>query len=147
MNVPQSESAMRRIITKALRDAGYEASAVDNEACDPGMPDVWYFKSAIGRPTTGWLELKHLDAEDLPKREDTPVRVPKYRPGQRIWHRNAQGACLPVHVLLLAGDEWLLLTGFWACNHLGNVPLATLREAAVARWTGGFNVSKLIPCL
>jgi hypothetical protein len=138
---------MRKAVTKALRERGFFAMAVDNESCEPGTPDVYYAQYRTCALASGWIELKHLDADDIPKRTDTPVRVPKYRPGQRIWHRRANEFNLNCHVLLVADQEWLLFPAFWAAHHLGNVPLATLREAAVARWSGGFDLEKILPCL
>jgi hypothetical protein len=139
---------MRKAVTKALRERGFFAGAFDNEACWPGTPDVHYHRRGLGGVLeVGWIELKHLDADDLPKRADTPVRVPKYRPGQRLWHLDANKRGVTCHVLLVVDQEWLFFPAFWAAHHLGNVPLATLREAAIARWSGGFDLEKILPCL
>jgi hypothetical protein len=142
---------MRRIMVAALRADGAFAMAVDNEACCPGTADVYTARIPMialseYRPARqSWTELKRIDK--LPARPETPVRVPCFKPHQRIWHRDAHAADVVTWVLLLVDDEWLLFNGWWAADHLGNVPIAELRKAAVCRWLGGFNLEHLTPWL
>jgi hypothetical protein len=146
---------MRRVVCAALREAGFFAGAFDNEACWPGTADVWYHggerqKTIVGelpKPRTGWTELKRVGADDVPKRDETPLRLTHYRPHQRQWHLAADKAGVRVTLLLLVGDEWFLFPAVWAAHHLGNVPISTLRASASVRWTGGFDLQKILPWL
>lgn len=141
---------MRQIVLRGLREYDFLAKAVDNEACDPGTPDIYYFRKLAFNPgvtITGWIEAKRIDERDLPAYPSTPIRVRHYTPQQRLWHQEAAKAGLSVHVLIIVGTEWLLLPGAWAASHLGNVVLDVLRTGADTTWRGGFEPQKLIPCL
>jgi hypothetical protein len=118
---------MRGRVVAALRPLG--AIAVENVAC-PGTPDVAH--------VLGWIELKQISR--WPARAETPLRVPHFRPEQRLWIRRWCCAAGPgsVTVLLRVGKEWLLLPGPWAADHLGNAKKATVLEATIVnlstRW-------------
>lgn len=56
---------------------------VENPA-DPGTPDVyWSLPLPVVRNTSGWMELKYLDAP--PVRDDTPIIVPTLTLDQVTW--------------------------------------------------------------
>lgn len=102
------ESNVRQKICRWLREAGLDASPVENSAC-PGYPDIEY----IG----GTIEIKYLSA--WPRRERTNVQVPKFSPQQRIWLRRRHRAGGLAFLLLVVGEDWLLFDGETAANYLG----------------------------
>jgi hypothetical protein len=138
---------MRKVVTAALRNAHFHAMAVDNEACSPGTPDIFYHSLDHAKGNsyiTGWIELKFL--REFPKRESTPVRFPHYTPQQRIWHRDYPGRC---NVLALVNRHWIVMRGYIAAEHLGNLPVRDLlhEDKALAWWTGSFDFGRLRPWL
>ena len=68
------ESTMRARVVKALRSL--HAVSVEN-GVGVGTPDV--------NCTTCWIELKAVTKANIPKREDTPVRLPHFTQQQKIW--------------------------------------------------------------
>lgn len=75
----------------------------------PGFPDIEY----IG----GTIESKLI--QRWPKRVDTIVRVPHYRPDQRAWHvkrRKAGGRC---HVVIQVDTTVFVFDAFIAAQGLG----------------------------
>lgn len=127
---------MRRAVIKLLRPL--HAISVENGMCHPGTPDV--------NCTLGWIELKATN--NWPAREETPVRLDHdLTPQQRIWlmkRRRAGGACW---VLLTVANDWLLLDGAVAAEHLGKVARWELEELAIATWPKTPTTEELIECL
>lgn len=76
------EQQQRKVLVKALNQAGQDATSVENPAC-PGTPDVQHID--------GWLELKFL--ETWPKRKETTVRIEHFSPQQRVWLLRRHMAC------------------------------------------------------
>jgi hypothetical protein len=106
--------------------AGLHPVRIENSA-SVGVPDV--------NITLGWIELKQVKAENMPKREATTLRLEHFTPQQRAWlagRMNAGGACW---LLLLLGDEWLLFRGMDAALSLGHLTVEATRSLACARWT------------
>jgi len=114
-----------------------DAMAVDNPAC-PGTPDVYYIN--------GWIELKEADA--WPVREDTPLRIPHFKPHQRAWairHIHKGGVC---SLLLKVGKfEWYLLDGWFSAHRLGKITRAEIRAAALEVFDKGLESERFIACL
>lgn len=131
-----AESNIRGRIIKIMHAAGMHAVSVENPAY-PGTPDVNYVE--------GWLELKQID--EWPKQEHTPVRVPHFRPEQRIWLRARWRAGGAAYVLLRVASDWLLLAGDYAADALGHVNKGELVARAVAYWQNRLNEKELIACL
>lgn len=98
---------MRQSLVELLRPL--DAYAVENP-CVPGMPDVEF----VG----GWVELKYVPA--WPKRKYiTVVRIPHFTPIQRAWIRRRAKYGGRVFVVLRVEDDWFVLPGAPAANHLG----------------------------
>lgn len=116
------ESDMRAQVVRLL--AGANAVAVEN-GVGVGTPDVNYVE--------GWLELKSVD---LPKNPDSPIRVPHFSAEQRLWLRRRTEAGGRAHVLLKAGNWWILLSAMTAAESLGTVPLGWLIDHCVDGWAG-----------
>lgn len=106
--------------------AGLDPVRVEN-AVNPGTPDV--------NCLLGWIELKQVRSEDMPKRANTVLRLDHFTPEQRAWlTRRAYfgGACW---VLLLLGETWLLIVGRTAAEHLGRVNVEQTLALASHVWT------------
>lgn len=98
---------MRQSVVELLRPL--DAYAVEN-VCVPGMPDV--------ECTAGWIELKYVPA--YPKRKYiTVIRCNHFTPIQRAWIRRRAKYGGRVFVLIRVEDDWFLLPGSKAANHLG----------------------------
>ena len=113
-----------------------DAQAVENPV-NPGTPDVEY----IG----GWIELKYI--EELPKRPDTPIRVPHFRPEQKVWIVKRTNKGGRVHVLLRVENTFFLLDGMFAVNKLGTLTYAQLATSALAVWYRSIDGQELINVL
>lgn len=113
------ESSMRARVINALRPL--HAVPIEN-AVGLGTPDV--------NCSTGWIELKSEDA--WPKRDETPLRLKRYTPHQKIWlkRRDAVGRAW---LLLRVGREWLLFRGRDA-DILGQSTRKQLFAAATRYW-------------
>lgn len=113
------ESSMRARVINALRTL--HAVAVEN-ALGLGTPDV--------NCSTGWIELKSEDA--WPKRDETPLRLKRFTPHQKIWlkRRDAVGRAW---LLLRVGREWLLFRGRDA-DIVGQSTRKQLFAAAARYW-------------
>lgn len=128
-----AESRIRGRVVAALRPLG--AIAVENSAC-PGTPDVAH--------ALGWIELKQVPR--WPARADTPLRVPHFRPEQKLWIRRWTAAAGhdSVTVLLRVGSEWVLLPGRWAADYLGTTKKETVLGFALVYWPKGFRPTDLL---
>lgn len=113
-----------------------DAQAVENPV-NPGTPDVEY----IG----GWIELKYLP--EFPKRTETPIRVPHFRPEQRAWitQRTLRGG--RVHVIIRIEKHFFLLHGMVAAQKLGQLTHLELINNSLAHWYGSIDGEQLIKIL
>lgn len=125
---------VRKQVVAALRPL--DAQSVEN-GVGIGCPDVNY--------ADGWIELKHLDA--WPARNDTPVAVPHFTPQQRVWHLRRTRAGGASYVLLKAGDDWALMRGDWAAEHLGRVTKDVIIGMSVRTYYGALDAENLVACL
>lgn len=111
--------------------------AVENSA-HPGTPDVAY----IG----GWIELK--EADEWPKRPQTPLRLPHFKPHQRAWairHSHKGGVCL---MLLKVGKfEWYLLDGLFSAHRLGKITREEIQSASLMVFNHGLDSERFLECL
>lgn len=130
------ESTMRQDIIKVLRKFWMHPQAIENSV-GTGVPDVNYVQ--------GWVELKAL--HEWPKRAATPVRIDHFTPQQRIWLRNRWMAGGAAYLLLKVDGEYLLFTGAYAADHVGNVPRMELINNAVGYWPKGLDEKELVTCL
>lgn len=105
--------------------AGLDPVRVEN-AVSSGTPDV--------NCLLGWIELKQIRAEDMPKRASTVVRLDHFTPEQRAWLTRRTHFGGAAWVLLLMAEEWLLFMGRDAAERLGRVNAAETRELACRRW-------------
>jgi hypothetical protein len=105
--------------------AGLHPVRIENSAAS-GTPDV--------NCTLGWIELKQVEAKDLPKRETTLLRLDHFTPEQRIFQLKRAIAGGPCWLLLRLDREWLLFTARVAADRLGKMTVAETREAAARRW-------------
>lgn len=105
--------------------AGLDPVRVEN-AVSSGTPDV--------NCLLGWIELKQVPAEELPKRPATVLRLDHFTPEQRAWLTRRTHTGGAAWVLMLMGDEWLLFMGRDAADRLGRVNVAETRELACRRW-------------
>lgn len=119
----QPESVIRTRVLQALRKFGGFAIAVENPAY-PGTPDVWWSGG-------DWIEIKQVPA---PKRPETVVDVPKYKPHQRLWARQCAEAGGRCWFLIRVGQEYLLLWGPIAADYVGTTNLEGLKAVATAWW-------------
>lgn len=128
-----TEKTLASKVVKLLRPL--DAMRVENP-CKPGTPDVEF----IG----GWVELKHV--RDWPKRASTPVRVPHFTTGQRLWltRRDKLGGL--ALLLVQVGPDYLLLSGAKAASILGTSTQAQLRAAAIATFTHRTLKEELAAC-
>ena len=81
---------------------------VENTA-DPGTPDI--------NLVDMWIESKCIGA--WPKRSDTIVRVPHYRPDQRAWQIKRRGMSGTCFVVLQVVSEVFVFDANEAAQHLG----------------------------
>lgn len=125
------ESDLRRRVVALLKPL--HAVPVEN-AARFGTPDINYIE--------GWLELKYVP--NWPRRWDTPVRVPSFKPMQRVWIARRSELGGRVHVLLRVENEWLLLPPLWAVENLGQATRPSLRSAAIGRWERKLEAHQLI---
>lgn len=130
-----SEAHMRRRVVKAL--AELDAVPVENAAACPGTPDV--------NCTEGWLELKKV--RSWPKHSRTPLRVPHFKPEQRIWLRRRWRADGRAFLLLQVGRDWVLLHGDVAADLLGHAPKEDLLDAACLWMPRGLDRERLMAAL
>jgi hypothetical protein len=94
-----------------VNDALASLDAVSTEF-GGGFPDVNH--------ALGWIELKQIS--DWPVNAATPVAVAKFYQDQRVWIRKRCRCALGiVHLILHVSrpDDWILLPGRWAADHLG----------------------------
>lgn len=105
--------------------AGLDPVRVEN-AVSSGTPDV--------NCLLGWIELKQIRAEDMPKRASTVVRLDHFTPEQRAWLTRRTHFGGAAWVLLLMGEEWLLIEGRTAAEHLGKMNTDETRQLASHRW-------------
>lgn len=129
-----TEQRMRQRVVKILRD--YDPVSVENPA-HPGTPDV--------NCTLGWIELKQHDK--WPVRAETPLRVPHFTQQQRVWLKRRWKAGGGAWLLIQVGQDWLLLSGRVAADHLGHVDRETLERLAIKTWNNGLLPEELIDCL
>lgn len=132
-----AEADQRRRVVHALR--ALHAIPVENGGCCPGTPDVAY----IG----GWIETKWL--REWPARPDTVVRLDHpLTPQQRLWHRLHARLGGVSWVLLQVRQEWLLLRGVDAADHLEvDCNRAQLTELAHRHWPRGLDEKELLECV
>lgn len=99
---------------------------------EKGTPDVEGSIRGVGF----WIELKEIPA--WPIRPETPVRIPHYKPEQRLWIRARTLAGGRVFLLLRVGKHpaarYLLFGGGYAWERVGNVSRAELERGAL--WAG-----------
>lgn len=110
---------MRARVIRALRPL--DAIAVEN-LVGLGTPDI--------NITLGWIELKAEDA--WPKRENTPLRLKRFTPQQRIFLRR-RDTFGRAWILLRVGREWVLLRGIHA-DLLGNATRTQLLNHSECSW-------------
>lgn len=127
------EGTMRSQVTGLLRK--FHAVAVE-DACAKGIPDV--------NCTLGWLELKSVD---LPKKPDTPVRVPHFTQDQKIFLRLRENAGGLAVLLLKASSWWLVFDAETAYEIVGKVPLSILVERCIGGWGRKPRKEELALCL
>jgi hypothetical protein len=125
-----AESNMRGRVCEALRVL--HAVAIENSV-DAGTPDV--------NCSAGWIELKQLPL--WPARPETHVRIPKFRPEQRLWLQNRCEKGGTAWLLLRVENEWLLFWGAWAARHINSCTKKQLIEGAVAYWPNGLDGNAL----
>ena len=132
------ESYMRQQVIQALK--GYHPISVENLVY-PGTPDI--------NCTLGWIELKQVGA--WPKRANTPLRVPHFTQQQRVWLRERHDAsvdrALPgAYVLIVVDKDWILLPGYYASLHLGDLLKQQLLQEL--HWTSTKEMKEgLVKCL
>lgn len=117
------ESAFWKTVRPRL--AGLDPVRVEN-ACAPGTPDV--------NCTLGWIELKIVPAEKMPKRATTDIKIPHFTVVQRIWLDRRTRSGGKAWLLLRVDKEWLLFDGTTAAQFVGRCPLEHLRKIAHAHW-------------
>lgn len=133
--MPRESQHMRRRVIQALRPL--DAIAVENSAY-PGTPDVAY----IG----GWVELK--EADEWPKKPDTPLRMNHFTRHQRAWIRRHAEKGGTVFVLLKVGkSEWFLIDGKIAADILGSATREELESASRLVFKTGLDNRRLLECL
>lgn len=117
-----AEDRVRTVVLAALRPL--HAVHVENVML-AGMPDINY--------VDGWLELKWL--KSWPRRPETVVAVPEFKPEQRVFLFNRCRAGGQARVLLRVGKSWLLLPGQWSAIYLGRSAVKVqIEEAAEKYW-------------
>jgi hypothetical protein len=96
-----SEAALWRVLKDELAIFG-SLRRIENSA-DKGTPDVAYCLRVPSwpRPTSGWCELKHMDA--WPAREITPLTLPELTLDQVLWHESWARAGGAVCLILRVG--------------------------------------------
>lgn len=74
-----------------------------------GIPDVncLFQLTALGKPIEGWIELKEAD---WPKRDSTPLLIPKLSREQVIWQNDWYEAGGRVGTVLQVGRDYFYLT-------------------------------------
>lgn len=131
-----NESTGRARLAKLMRDElGLHAHAVESGDTRPGIPDIEYCGRGVGQ---GWLEVKRLNA--WPKRESTPIRLPKgYLKRAQVTfmkHRLRAGGTCGL-ALQVEGRDWFLidpgvvLRGYDRAQELLVLDPYWLRETAV----------------
>lgn len=125
-----SEQSMWGVVRKALK--GMDPVRIENR-CELGTPDV-------NIATGDWIELK---IAELPKREETIVRVEHYTTEQRTWAIRRHHAGGRVWMLIKIRTSWLLIKGEVAAQYLGLVNFEKLKEVATATWQKKLNPSEL----
>ena len=128
-----SEKTMRQRVVKALKPL--DAISVEN-AVGAGTPDVNYVE--------GWIELKQM--EQWPSRGG-PLRVPHFKPHQRVWLRRRWKKGGAAYMLLQVKAEWFLLAGDTAAACLGEATAATLQNLSLHYWPNGLIAEELVKCL
>lgn len=131
----KENKSMRQTLVRLLKPL--HAISVENGGCHPGTPDINYVE--------GWIENKTLSR--WPARETTAVRVPLFKPQQRIWLLRRCKAGGRAFLMLNVGRDWLLFRGDDAAANLGYVTKETLFSLAVRTWKGTPNQQELIECL
>lgn len=102
----------------------------------PGTPDVSFAR--------GWMELKSV--EHWPKREATPLRLPHFTPGQRVWLVQHCAAGGWAFLLIKVARDWMLFDGIWAARYLGEITREEMLENTL--WhSEGLDKEGLIECL
>lgn len=105
--------------------AGLHPVRIENSVA-MGTPDV--------NCSLGWIELKVVQAKDIPKKADTILSIDHYTEQQRVFQlkRNrAGGACW---FLLLLGEMWLLFTSQKAVIDVGRHPVEGTKMCASRIW-------------
>lgn len=128
------ENAFRPTVLQALKPL--HGVFVENVML-AGTPDINYVE--------GWIELKWL--EDWPKKPQTPVRLPKFKRGQRIFLYKRCLAGGQAYLLLRVNLEWILLPGFWAATRLGTATRAEIIAAAWQHWPRRLMAAELVAFL
>jgi len=116
------EHGIRTKVVELL--AVLHAVPVENSV-QQGTPDV--------NCSVGWIEIKYVP--QWPARGG-PVRVEHFTTQQRWWlkqRRLARGSCW---LLLRVANDWLLLRGCWAADHLGTATREELETGARCVWRG-----------
>jgi len=118
------ETITRRRVLEVMRDGGWHAVPIDNEAAGPGTPDVDYCGRYDGRQFDGNVELKRVGA--FPKKEGTRFKIPHLTLKQRAWLRkrwDAGGACfLLVQIGVRSTLEYWCMPGINAAMFAGSDP-------------------------
>lgn len=113
---------MSRTVVEHLRPL--HPIRVENAAF-PGTPDLCYVE--------GWIELK--ECPSWPSGPQWPMRVPHFRPEQRIWLRRRVEHGGRAHLMLKVGRDWLLLAGDVAASVVGLMNEDDLKAQAELVWT------------
>ncbi len=120
-----AESNMRQRVILALK--GMDPISVENFA-HPGTPDINF--------TGGFIELKCCN--EWPIRKTTPLRVPHFKPQQRVWLTRRWRTNQRAWMLLRVGRDhdavWMLLAGDRAADIVGTATKAVLMTSAIGLW-------------
>ena len=131
-----SEQHMRQKVVRALKEL--DAVSVENPA-RPGTPDVNFIE--------GWIELKQLP-EWPNNADDSPVLVRHFTPQQRVWLSRRSRLGGNVFMLLQVKQDWILLEGAVAADHMGvDATREDLFNLAYRHWPAGLEEAELIEVL
>ena len=100
-----------------------------------GVPDVSY---VVGKGSTGWIELKHVHQEDLPKRVDTIFSIKHFTREQKFWLRRRGHAGDNCWVLLQVGRDYYLFD--WnKAQRINTLTCVETTQLARHVWTNGMD--------
>lgn len=116
-----SEAGLQKNTLIALKNL--DPVPVDNPR-KPGTPDINFID--------GWMELKYLPK--FPKRADTVIKFPKFRPQQKVWlYKRAHkgGKCF---VFVQVEKLFFLFHGGFASQFLGKMTKTQMLNHALKVW-------------